>query len=520
MVRHLVACLVLIFPLNGALEVGATQLFVDPNGELSTVGAAIDSAAFGDTLVLAHFTFFENPRIVDKDLLLRSAPGGRAVLDGGPNAGGGNAGSVLRTVRSRVHLEDLVIQNGRPLNVGAGVMIFGGHVTLRRVRLQGNVCGALSVQDGKVPGTLDVADCEVMGNAFGIDGLVSTRIVRTRFEGNDFALRLQGAVELEDVQIVNNGGPLIAETGGAILTAAFGRLERVVVRGNRSAGQFAGLRLKRGPFELIDCDISNNVSEFGPAGLACVGGDAELTNVTVSNNRSRGPAQAVAGLLVDNRADVYAEGCLIENNDSEERGGGVSVQRQSAAFLVDCQVIGNSTLQKGGGVYVSQSTARLHKVVLAGNRAVGGGGVLVESGRADLIECTLAGNVADGAGGALYNNGTGRIERSIIAFNEGAPGMLCAGGDVSMTCSNVFGNEMDTVCGKDLGGNLFVDPAFCEFDPQRASFDLRLQETSALIDAAGCGLIGARGATCDPTATQPISWSRIKELFGAGGAPR
>jgi hypothetical protein len=513
MLRRLVACLVFV-ALSDALDVRAAELFVDPAGGLRTVSAAIDSAAFGDTLVLAHDTFFENPRIVDKDLLIRSAPGGRAVLDGGPNGGGGNAGSVLRTVRSFVHIEDVVIQNGVPLNVGAGVMIFGGHVTLRRVRLERNVCGVLSVQDGNVTGTLDVADCEVIGNAFGIDGRESTRIVRTRFEGNDFALRLQGAVELEDVQIINNGGPLIPQTGGVVLTAAFGRLERVIVRGNHSAFQFGGMWLKRGPFEVIDCDVSDNVSEGGPAGLVCAGVDAELTNVTITNNRSRGPAQAVAGLLVDNRADVNAEGCRIENNDSEERGGGVSVQRQSSVRLVDCRVVGNSTFQKGGGVFVSQSTARLQKVVLAGNRAVGGGGILVESGLADLVECTVAGNIADGAGGALYNTSTGRIERSIVAFNEGDPGMLCAASEVTTACSNVFGNGIDTVCGIDLGGNLFVDPGFCEFDPERASFDLRLQENSPLIEAEGCGLIGARGATCSPTAARSISWSRLKELFG------
>ena len=516
MFRRLVACLVLVGGASCAFRAHGAEIYVDPLGSLRTLTAAIDSAAAGDTLVLAHDTYFENPLIRDKDLLIRSAAGGRAILDGGPGAGGGDAGSVIRAVRSFVTLENVVIQNGKPLPVGAGVMLFGGHLTLRNVRLEGNSYGVLSVQDGSVPGTMDVADCEIIGNGFGIDGLVSTRIVRSRFEGNDFALRLQGAVRLIDVQIVNNGGALIAQTGGAILTAAFGRLERVVVRGNRSAFQFAGLRLKRGPFEVIDCDISDNVSDGGPGGLACVGVEAVLTNVTITNNRSRGPAQAVGGLLVDNRSDVAAFNCTIEGNSSEERGGGVSVQRESTARFQNCRILGNATLQKGGGVYVLQSVAQLEATVVAGNRAVGGGGVSVESGELNLISCTVVGNVANGGGGVLYNQGTGRIERSIVAFNAGTPGMFCGGGQVTTACTNVFGNGLDGICGSDLGGNRSVDPGFCEFDPQRASFDVRLQENSPMIDPAGCGLIGALGPGCGPTGVRAISWGDLKGLYGTG----
>ncbi len=520
MLRRLVACLVVPLGLVAADGVRAAQIHVDPIGRLRTVTAAIDSAAFGDTLVLAHHTYFENPRIVDKDLWIISAPGGRAILDGAPNGGGGNAGSVLRTVRSFVHLQDLIIQNGVPLNVGAGVMLFGGHVTMQRVTLRGNVYGALSVQSGLVPGTMSLADCEILGNAFGLDGLVSNRIIRTRFEGNDFALRLQGAVELEDVEILNNGGPLLPETGGAVLTAAFGRLERVVVRGNKSFLQFGGLRLKRGPFQLIDCDISNNISEFGPGGLACVGVDAELVNTTIRDNFARGVAQSVAGLLVDNRSDVVVRDCRIENNDSEERGGGISVQRDSNLRVLNSHVTGNSSLQKGGGVYVLQSVAHLEKVVIADNRSVGGGGVVVESGETNLVSCTIAGNRADGAGGLLFNNASGRIEKSIVAFNEGVPGLLCAGGSVTVSCTNVFGNGGEIPCGTDLGGNLAVDPGFCTFEPETRSFDLRLQRTSPLVDAAGCGLIGALGPGDCTTQARSITWSRLKQLYGTGRAPR
>lgn len=514
MFRRLVACLVLFaFPLVTPSARGA-EIHVDPLGPLRTVTAAIDSAAFGDTLVLAHGTYFENPRIAHKDLWIRSAPGGRAILDGAPNGGGGNAGSVLRTVNAFVHLEDLVIRNGVPRNVGAGVMLFGGHVTMRNVRLEGNVIGALSVQSGLVPGTLDLEDCEVIGNDFGIDALVSTRVVRTRIEGNGFGMRAVGAIEMEDVQIINNGGSPINATGGCVLPAAFGRLERVVVRNNRSAGQIGGLWLNRGPLKLIDCEISDNSAQAGPGGLACVGVDAELVNVTVKNNISRGVAQAVGGILVDNRADVTALDCTIENNESQERGGGVSVQRESNASFEGCTFRGNVSLHRGGGAYVQRSVATFRNTVFLDNRAPTGAGVLVESGGANLLSCTVVGNQAEGTGGVLFITSSGQIQHSIVAFNTGSVGMVCVGGDVSTACSNVFGNGSDALCGTDLGGNLFVDPGFCDFDLERGEFDLRLQKGSPLQEAAGCGLIGAVGTECEPTTAHSISWGDFKRLYG------
>lgn len=516
MIRRLVACLVLVALPLLASHARGVEIFVDPLGPLRTVTAAIDSAAFGDTLVLAHGTYFENPRIAHKDLSIRSAPGGRAILDGGPNGGGGNAGSVLRTVNSFVHLEDLIIRNGVPRNVGAGVMLFGGHVTMRNVRLEGNAIGAFSVQLGLVPGTMDLEDCEVVGNDFGIDALVSTRVVRTRIEGNGFGIRAVGAIEMEDVQIINNGGAPISQTGGCVLPAAFGRLERVVVRNNRSAGQIGGLWINRGPLTLIDCEISDNSALSGPGGLACVGVQAELVNVTVANNFSRGPAQAVAGILVDNRSNVTAVDCSIENNDSRDRGGGVSLQRESTASFQDCTIRGNVSQQKGGGAYVGNSSVgTFRNTVFVGNRAPTGGGVMVElAGGANLQSCTVAGNQAEGTGGLLFITGSGQIQHSIVAFNGGTVGVACVGGDVSTACSNVFGNSSDALCGADLGGNLFVDPGFCDFDAERGVFDVRLQKGSPLLDGAGCGVIGAFSTACEPTRALPIGWGEFKRLYG------
>src|SRR5262245_44981216 len=235
----------------------AATLRVDPEGEYATIQAAIDSAAAGDTLLLSAVVFAENPLIVDKDLTLRAEPGGKATVDGALGPGvAGDGGNVLRTVRSLVRLEDLVLRNGVPRPTGSALMIFGGGVELRRCRVENSVFGVLSV-DQVDPGSVDLEDCEIVGNGLGVQGRLHTRVVRTRIEGNGEGMRAVGVVDFTDLSVVGNGRP--GESSAAlVLGNASGTLERVLVRDNWSSGGPAGLWLRIGPFRVTDCVVENN----------------------------------------------------------------------------------------------------------------------------------------------------------------------------------------------------------------------------------------------------------------------
>ncbi|MFQ5600352.1 MAG: right-handed parallel beta-helix repeat-containing protein [Candidatus Krumholzibacteriia bacterium] len=490
----------------------AATFHVDPAGPFSTIQAAIDTAASGDTLILAAATYAENPLIVREDLCIRAGPGAEAIIDGAPGADVRNAGNTLRTVSSFVRLEDIVLRNGTA-RVGAGVMIFGGRVEMRRCRLENNRFGALSVGTG-VPGVIDLQDCEVVGNGIGVEGRRLTRLVRSRFADNLLAVRTAGQVEFVDLEVVGNGAPAAGDAGALVLGNSFGRLERVVVRDNWSNISSGGIWMSLGPFELRDCEVENNQSEVGVAGIGIdLVPECTLVRCTVRGNRTTGPHLGVAGLLV-HRSSVRATDCRFEHNDSIDSGGGVSVQLHSNLELARSTVLGNVSSGKGGGVFVSRSSVRLDEVVVAGNVAPAGGGVAAENAATlEIRACTLAANEAQVGGGLFLLGGPVLVERSILAFHPETAAVFCQA-DATFECVDVFGNADDSLCGVELGGILSVDPAFCALDPAAGQFDLRLSSASPVADApGGCGRLGALPLGCEATSVKSITWSGLKTVY-------
>jgi hypothetical protein len=498
-----------------AARAGGVTLHVDPKGPLDTIQAAIDSAQSGDTLLLAPTTFAENPLVRDKDLTIRSAAGDRAVLDAAPFAGGGNAGNGLRVVRSFVRLESIIIRNATPAPTGAAILLFTGQVQMRHCRLENNWLGAFAA-DIAVPGQFDIEDCEIVGSDLGLQGRRFTRVVRTRFEGNRRALGALGEVELIDLEVVGNG---IGNEGfGVVLGESWGRLEGLRIHDNR--GWIPGLWMERGPYEVSDCIVENNASLSspfrlgGPAGIAFVRvSDATLRGCVSRNNRASGSVDGVGGLYID-RSSARISGCRIENNRSEVDGGGIRVERGSIVELLGCTVVGNESARDGGGLYAHNSSVRLDSVVVAGNESsTVGGGIAAQFGATLTVQAsTVASNAAPTTGGIFLLEAGAVLERSIVAFNEGGPTLLCAG-TLAVSCTDVYGNTDDEFCGSDLGGNVSVDPQFCDLDPIRRSFDLRLRRGSPIATVDGCGGLGAFPVACDPTSARSITWSRLKRLY-------
>jgi hypothetical protein len=86
------------------------------------------------------------------------------------------------------------------------------------------------------------------------------------------------------------------------------------------------------------------------------------------------------------------------------------------------------------------------------------------------------------------------IQNSIIAFTVEGPGIECMLPDASpiITCCDICGNAGgDSICGIDGGGNIHEDPLFC--DP--ANGDYTLFANSSCLGGA-CGQIGAKPMGC------------------------
>jgi hypothetical protein len=82
---------------------------------------------------------------------------------------------------------------------------------------------------------------------------------------------------------------------------------------------------------------------------------------------------------------------------------------------------------------------------------------------------------------------------------------LRASGEVSglqTSCNDWFANDSAAVVGvAPSATDLFVDPRFCDLDEH----DVRLLDESPLVNAPGCGLVGALGVGCANTSTL-VTW--------------
>jgi len=506
----------------GPGRANAKIFHVDQYGAYQTIQAAADSAANGDTLVLAPGTYVGNPFLYRKDLLLRASHPGLAVLDADHNGA-----PALWAWSSYVRLDGLVLRHGTGSPMGVGIMEWGGRVDIRNCVIEDNDVGVFSYRGMASQGALDVQDCRVVDNGFGVDGSLYTRLVRVHFEGNRFAVRTSGMVDFSDLVVIHNGAPDLPDCGAVAVGGSYGRLLRCEIRDNFSSDAGAsGIWASKGPFEILDCQVTGNVSDGGPAGVAIDKVQNGLVRgCTISGNRARGQIHAGAGLTVL-RSTVRVQDCTIDHNDSDAGdGGGVSVKSLAGVTanvtLDRCRILGNSTAGSGGGVLVRGAHATLREVVLADNAAgVGGGGIATLFGATLAVRgTTVAANRSPFAGGLLLLGARADVERSLIVFHAGAAGIYCQG-QTSFRCVDVFGNGSDSLCGEDLGGNLAVDPLFCGFDPSSNRFDLRLASDSPVASGPqGCGLLGALPVGCEATMVRPTSWGEFKSRYRGPAEP-
>jgi len=105
-----------------------------------------------------------------------------------------------------------------------------------------------------------------------------------------------------------------------------------------------------------------------------------------------------------------------------------------------------------------------------------------------VYSCAGSGIVALGlTAGSVSNN---------IAFRNRGYGLHTTGSEaVSVSCNDWFENQAGATSGATAASSdLAVDPLFCDV----ATDDLQLRSDSPLLNAAGCGLIGALGQGCRP----------------------
>jgi hypothetical protein len=287
--------------------------------------------------------------------------------------------------------------------------------------------------------------------------------------------------------------------GVTTLHANFGRVDSCVVRGPLTMIMEGFARAWGNRFENV-------------AGTALTV-RADAFDAHVAHNVVRGSG---AGLAVRSDEGV----AVVEDNQVEDCAGTGIVA--SSSYSVNLSR--NRVARCGGdGIVASSVTIVRDNVVLA----CGGAGIVMGAALDD--PGTVERNVIGRCGGdgirvasrvehtwTVRNNtvyactGSGFSISQVpadlshnIGYRNGAHGLSWSGGTApALSCNDWFGNTAGSVNGNGPGtSDLAVDPQFCDVDGDSVT----LAANSPLLDAPGCGLIGARGMGCASTPTL-VTW--------------
>jgi hypothetical protein len=178
--------------------------------------------------------------------------------------------------------------------------------------------------------------------------------------------------------------------------------------------------------------------------------------------------------------------------------------------VIQKNLVTGGTDAVGPGITCFDGSALIHENIVFRRQGIG---IYLERSSAVIIGNTIVENGADDRPRAGIHCGPGAtplIERNIIAFGLG-PAIFCEpGADPTVGCNDLFANRGgDDFCGHGEGGNVSVDPGFCD----RERGELTLRADSPCAQATGCGQVGAEPAACAASAVEPASWGQIKARF-------
>ncbi|MGQ0720328.1 MAG: right-handed parallel beta-helix repeat-containing protein, partial [Candidatus Eiseniibacteriota bacterium] len=341
---------------------------------------------------------------------------------------------------------------------------------------------------------------------FDFDSNVETRI-EWATGGGIYSDRSQFAVDAcrfrgntaTAVQLPGDGGAIFSDQSVIVVTES-------TFEGNASgagAGAFYSFAADRS--SLIGCTFRDNTSAAG--GAMYVEGSYPFVKDCdfVSNTAANGGA-----VFLGEFSSPTFQDCRFDSNTAVPNSGGAVDCWHSTGTFLRCDFVGNDAALRGGAFSVNVvSGPSFTDCVFARNAAPTGGAVrLAGSGTAVLVGCAMIENTATVQGAGIYGDGVSAaiLDRTLIAFGNGAA-VVCAGSAwADITCTDVFGNTGGDWTGciaAELGadGNFSADPELCDM----AGGDYRVSlPTSPCLPANNpCGqLVGSLAGGCGcPTGT-------------------
>ncbi len=233
---------------------------------------------------------------------------------------------------------------------------------------------------------------------------------------------------------------------------------------------------------IVDCERQGRGFRF-----VWVDG-ARLESITITGGTV---LEDVGGALVVDSSSLAVRGCVLRDNAAWEAGA--LMCQWSSVLIEDCVLVDNrATLLGGGALFASEATVNISRCSFIGNTAA----------RGSAIEG--------------YNEVTFNVDHSIFYGNGPSAIVNCLQQTTAVfSCTDVYGNAAGDWIGclegqGSLRSNFSADPGFCGAEDHT----IRANSPCAPPGLTGCGQVGALPVACGASGIEPLSWGRVKALFG------
>ncbi|MBN1845384.1 MAG: hypothetical protein JW810_06840 [Sedimentisphaerales bacterium] len=254
--------------------------------------------------------------------------------------------------------------------------------------------------------------------------------------------------------------------GGGLCGAAL--LEACTFRRNAAAWGGGGAALVE---SMRDCLVEQNYSSNRGGGIYIQTQDSTVTDCLIRQNTA---VQEGGGICLDvstQRPQVV--GCSLIQNQADQGGGAASIGCTCGAFpvYVNCRFLGNSAAEGGGLYSEGEIDNTLNGCVFVGNSAETNGGAICDGyySASDLFNCTIGyNNAAKGPAGGIYarDEGESYIYNSILWGNtaKDAPdGSATAQIDGARSTTHYYYSCIEGWTGSE-NGNHGLNPQFLDAD--------------------------------------------------------
>ena len=307
----------------GAAEAAASTVCKSGNCDYTSIGAALQAASPGETVVVMADTYNESDMGVKAGVSVRSTSPNdpsSVIIDAGGN-------DRIFNMAAGSSLEGMTLQNGSAQFDGGAVSASGGTYTFRHVAFIGNVAndgggGAIHTATGSAQ--VFVSDCVFRNNRAKRGGAISVNSDKVVIDNSLF----------ED----NSTSGVLSVNGGAVSV----RIQQLTIRNSTFTG--------------------NSTDARGPSGgaiFATASGSAffDLIDSTVSNNTATGTTSAHGGGISSSIATTIVNSTISGNSTMAGSGTGGGISHTGGALVVlSSQITGNTTVTNGGGIICGGSS--------------------------------------------------------------------------------------------------------------------------------------------------------------------